>query len=164
MKLRTYKIFPRVNVLIFFQQFEAQNVLILFLTAIYSFMVENRLQRPFGVYVCPIFISRTCVHARQVILIVLHVLYQVIKFIQCVMLCVMTACHAHFAIFSFYARFAIFSFFNVFFINFHFSLKLFLICSYFSGDLSLTVLIKCVLNKKKKSVLCNDRTSILYGD
>ena len=30
----------------FFQQFEAQNVLILFLTAIYSFMVENQLQRP----------------------------------------------------------------------------------------------------------------------
>ena len=55
------------------------------------------------------------------------------------MLCVMTACHAHFAIFSF---------FN-FFLNFHFSLRLFLICSYFSGDLSLTVLIKCVLNKKK---------------
>ena len=61
------------------------------------------------------------------------------------MLCVMTARHAHFAIFSFYAHFAIFSFF----INFHFSLKLFLICSYFSGDSSLTVLIKCVLNKKK---------------
>ena len=37
------------------------------------------------------------------------------------------------------------------FLNFHFGLKL-LICFYFSGDLSLTVLIKCVLNKKKKSV------------
>ena len=44
--LRTSKILHRLNVLIFFQQFEAQNVLILFLTAIYSFMVENRLQRP----------------------------------------------------------------------------------------------------------------------
>ena len=67
------------------------------------------------------------------------------------MLYVMTACHAHFAIFSFYAHFAIFSFFN-FFKNFHFSLKLFLICSYFSGDLSLTVLIKCVFNYKKSVV------------
>ena len=37
---------------LFFQQFEAQNV-ILFVTAIYSFMVENRLQRPSGFYVCP---------------------------------------------------------------------------------------------------------------
>ena len=55
------------------------------------------------------------------------------------MLCVMTACHAHFDSFSFFS----------FFLNYHFSLKLFLICSYFSGDLSLTVLIKCVLNKKK---------------
>ena len=35
------------------------------------------------------------------------------------------------------------------FLNFHFGLKLFLICFYFSDDLSLTVLIKCVLNKKK---------------
>ena len=43
-------------------------------------------------------------------------------------------------------------FFLIFFFNFHFSLKLFLICFYFSGDLSLTVLIKCVLNKK--SVVC----------
>ena len=59
------------------------------------------------------------------------------------MLCVMTACHAHFAIFSF---------FLLFFFNFHFSDKLFLICSYFSDDLSLTVLIKCVLNKKKKGI------------
>ena len=62
-KLRTSKILPRFNVLIFFQQFEAQNVLILFLTAIYSFMVENRPQRPSGVYACPVFCSRTCVHA-----------------------------------------------------------------------------------------------------
>ena len=31
-----------------------------------------------------------------------------------VMLCVMTACHAHFAIFSFYAHFAIFSFLKYF--------------------------------------------------
>ena len=76
--LRTSKILPRLNVLIFFQQFEAQNVLILFLTAIYSFMVENRLQRPSGVYLCPVFSSRMCVHARHVILMVLHVLYQVI--------------------------------------------------------------------------------------
>ena len=45
--------------------------------------------------------------------------------------------------------FCYFFFFN-FFLNFHFSLKLFLICSYFLGDLSLTVLIKCVLNKEKK--------------
>ena len=58
----------------------------------------------------------------------------------------LTACHAHFAIFS-NAYFAIF--FSFFLKKFHFSLKLFLICSYFSGDLSLTVLIKCVLYKKK---------------
>ena len=63
--------------------------------------------------------------------------------------CVMTACHANFAIFSVYAHSAIFLFLNFFFLNLHFSLKLFLICSYFLGDLSLTVLIKCVLNKKK---------------
>ena len=77
-------------------------------------MVENRLHRPSGVYV---FSSRTCVHARHVILMVLHVLYQVIisnQFIKCVMLCVMTACHAHFAIYSIYAHFAIF-FFIIFF-------------------------------------------------
>ena len=66
--------------------------------------------------------------------------------LQCVMLCVMTACHAHFDIFSFYAHFAIFF---IFFFYFHFSLKLFLICFYISGDLSLIVLIKYVLNKKK---------------
>ena len=71
------------------------------------------------------------------------------------MLCVMTACHAHFAIFfSFYAHFASFSFL-ISFLNLHFSLKLFLICSYFSGDLSLTVLIKCVLNKKKRGGDCS---------
>ena len=55
LKLRTSKILPRLNVLIFFQQFEAQNGFILFLTAKYSFMVENRPQRPSGVYVCPVF-------------------------------------------------------------------------------------------------------------
>ena len=142
--LRTSKILPRLNVLIFFQQFEAQNVLILFLTAIFSLMVENRLQRPSGVYVCPVFSSRTCVHARHVILMVLHVVMYCIK-LQCEVVpvllfdnincgAVLTACHAHFGIFSFF--------------NFHFSLKLFLICSYFSSDLSLTVLIKSVLNKK----------------
>ena len=67
--------------------------LILFLTAIYFFMVENRLQRPSGVYVCPVFSSRTC--ARHVVLMVLH---------DCIklQLCVMTACHAYFAIFSFF--------------------------------------------------------------
>ena len=59
----------------------------------------------------------------------------------------MTPCHARFAISSFYAHFVSFSFP---FFNYHFSLKLFLICSYFSGDLSLTVLIKCILNIKKK--------------
>ena len=75
--LRTSKILPRLDVLFFFQQFEPQNVLILFLTAIYSFVVENRLQRPSGVYVCPVFSSRTCVHARHVIVMVLYVLYQV---------------------------------------------------------------------------------------
>ena len=59
-----------------------------------------------------------------------------------------------FAIFSFYAHFAILPFFLFSdFLNFHFSLKLFLICSYFSGDLSLTVLIKCVLNFKKSVIL-----------
>ena len=47
--------------------------------------------------------------------------------------------------------FCYFVFFQFFFFNFHFtfSLKLFLNCSYFSGDLILTVLIKCVLNKKE---------------
>ena len=73
----------------------------------------------------------------------------------------MTACHAHFAIFfSFYAHFAVFSFFN-FFKKFHYSLKLFLICSYFSGNLSLTVLIKCVLNKEKKCTQVNHKTTSL---
>ena len=91
-------------------------------------MVENRLQRPSAVYVCPVFSSRTCIHARHVILMVLN---------DCIKL--QTACHAHLAIFSFFP----------FFKKFHFSLKLFLICSYFSGDLSLTVLIKCVLNEEK---------------
>ena len=43
--------------------------------------------------------------------------------------------------------FCYFFFFN-FSLNFYFSLKLFLIC-YFSGNLSHTVLIECVLNKKK---------------
>ena len=39
----------------FFQQFEAQNVLILFLTAIYSFMVENRLNLAvLGIFFHPI--------------------------------------------------------------------------------------------------------------
>ena len=62
----------------FFQQFEAQNVLILFLTAIYSFVIENRLQRPSGVYVCPVLSSRTCVYARHVILMVtVHVVVTV---------------------------------------------------------------------------------------
>ena len=62
----------------------------------------------------------------------------------------LTACHAHFAIFS-NAYFAIFFLFLIFKKKkIHFSLKLFLICSYFSGDLSLTVLIKCVLYIKKK--------------
>ena len=66
------------------------------------------------------------------------------------MLCVMAACHAHSAIFFFLRSFCyFFSFFLILFFNFHFSLNLFLICSYFLGDLSLTVLIKCVLNKKK---------------
>ena len=91
-------------------------------------MAENRLQRPSGFYVCPVFSSRTCVHARHVILMVLHVLYQVtVRNCSCLLF---------------------FLFLN-FFLNFHFSLKLFLICSYFLGDLSLTVFIKCVLNIKK---------------
>ena len=39
--LRTSKILPRLNVSYFsFQQFEAQNVLILFLTAIYSLKID----------------------------------------------------------------------------------------------------------------------------
>ena len=42
---------------LYFQQFEAQNVLILFLTAMYSFMVENRLQRPSGIYVYPVLVQ-----------------------------------------------------------------------------------------------------------
>ena len=94
-----------------------------------------------GVYVCSVFSSRTRVHARR------H-----FNGITCtVMLCVMTACHVHFTIFSFYAHFAIFSFLNVY-KSFHFSLKLSLICSYFSADLSLTVLIKCVLNFEKMGI------------
>ena len=75
--LRTSKILPRLNNLIFFNNLRLNNVRILFLTAIYCFMVENRLQRPSGVYVCPVLSSRTCVYARHVILMVLHVLYQV---------------------------------------------------------------------------------------
>ena len=47
----------------------------------------------------------------------------------------------------------LFFLFLIFFLNFHFNLKLFLICSYFSGDLSLTVLIKCVINFKKSVVV-----------
>ena len=132
--------------LFFFQQFEAQNVLILFLTAIYSFMVENRIQRPSSVYLCPVVSSRTCVHARHVISMVLHVLYQVTV---CDALC--DDCLPHSGCYFFFLRsFCYFFFFSFLFLNFHFSLKLFLICSYFSGDLSLTVLIKCVLNKEKK--------------
>ena len=41
-------------------------------------MVENRLQRPSGVYVCPVFSSRTCVHARHVIsMVTVHVVVTV---------------------------------------------------------------------------------------
>ena len=99
-------------------------------------MVENRLQRPSGVDVCPVFSSRTCVHTRHVILIVLHVLYQVIIsnkiYLMCDALC--DDCRPR--------SFCYFFFFLIsFLIIFRFSLKLFLICSYFSGDLSLTVLI-----------------------
>ena len=69
------------------------------------------------------------------------------------MLCVMTACHAHFTIFSFYTHFDNFSFFFIF-LKFSFQPQIVLnLFFFFSGDLSLTVLIKCVLNKKKKSVL-----------
>ena len=97
-------------------------------------------------YVGPVFSSRSCVHARHVILMVLHVLYQVIIsneiYLMCDALC--DDCLPR----SFCCFFFLRSFFY-FFLNFHFSLKMFLICSYFSGDLSLTVLIKCVLNKKK---------------
>ena len=46
------------------------------------------------------------------------------------------SCYAHFTIFSFFKKIPC-------------SLKLFLICSYFLGNLNLTGLIKCVLNKKK---------------
>ena len=70
--------FAQAQPFYFFQQFEAQNVLILFLTAIYSFMVANRAQRPSGVYVYPVFSSKTCVHARHVILMVtVHVVVTV---------------------------------------------------------------------------------------
>ena len=80
--------FPRLNVFIFFlKQFEAQNVLILFLTAICYFMVENRLQRPSGVYVCPVFSSRTCVHARHVILMVYQVIISNEIYLICDALC-----------------------------------------------------------------------------
>ena len=68
------------------------------------------------------------------------------------MLCVMTACHAHFAIFSFYAHFAIFCLFKKKLLKTFISASniSFKICSYFSGDLSLAALIKCVLNNNKK--------------
>ena len=65
----------------------------------------------------------------------------------------MTACHAHFAIFSF-----------LILLNIHFSLKLFLICSYFSGDLSLTVLIKCALNKKKVYLIFEVKITLNPGE
>ena len=84
----------------------------------YSSMVENRLQRPSGVYVCPVFNSRTCVHARHVILMILNVLYQVIInneiYSVCDALCD-DCLPRSFCYFSFYAHFAIFSFFNFFF-------------------------------------------------
>ena len=135
-------------------------------------MVENRLQRPSGVYVCPVFSSRTCVDARHVILMVLHVLYQAtVRSCSCLFFDNIN-CGAvlhHFvralytltlpptfiilasliAIFFFLRSFCYFLFYFFFKKKIHFSLKLFLICSYFSGDFNLTVLIKCVLNKKK---------------
>ena len=46
----------------------------------------------------------------------------------------------------------LFYFFILFFYQKNFSLRLFLYCSYFSSDFSLSVLINFVLNKKKKSV------------
>ena len=52
----------------------------------------------------------------------------------------------------FFTFILLFFLFSIFLKSFHFSLKLFLICSYFSSDLSLTVLIKCVLNKEKSVV------------
>ena len=71
-------------------------------------------------------------------LMVLHVLYQY------VMLCVMNACHAHFATFSFYARFAIFFvlrsfcyfffFFFFFFKKIAFQPQIVLNLSYFFGQ------------------------------
>ena len=121
--LRTSKILPRLNVLFFFQRFEAQNVLILFLTAIklYSFLVENRLQRPSGVYVCPVSSSETCVHARHVILMVLHVRYQVIICNKIYLMCDALCDHClprSFCYFFFLLSFCYFFFFS-FFLNFH---------------------------------------------
>ena len=95
----------------------------------------------------PVFSSRTCIHARHVILMVLHVLYQAIISNEIYLICdaLCDDCFPRsFCYFCFYAHFAIF----FLFFYFHFSLKLFLICFYFSGDLSLTALIKCVLKLK----------------
>ena len=156
--LRTSKILPRLNVLIFSTIWCSKCSY--FVKCNIFFYVENRLQRPSGVYVCPVFSSRTCVHARHAILMVLHVLYQVIvrswyslRFDNINCGAVLTACHVNFSIFFSFTLILLFFLFFNFFLNFHFSLKLFLICSYFSGDLSLTGLIKCVLNKKKSVVL-----------
>ena len=115
-------------------------------------MVENLLQRPSGVYVCPVFCSRTCVHARHVILMVLHVLYQVIIsneiYLMCDALCD-DCLPRSFCYFFFLRSFCyFFSFFNFFF-QFSFQPQIVLIQF---GDLSLIVLIKRVLNKKKKKV------------
>ena len=74
---------------------------------------------------------------------VLHVLYQVITSNEIYLMCDALCDH------GLPLSFCYFSFFKIVLLNFHFSLKLFLICSYFSGDFSLTVLSKCVLNNKK---------------
>ena len=83
------------------------------------------------------FLVQECVYVQDTSF--LHVLYQAVT--VCDALCD-DCLPRSFCYFFFF-------FFSFLFFDFHFSLKLFLICSYFSGDLSLTVLIKCVLNKKK---------------
>ena len=61
---------------LFFQQFEAKNVLILFLTAIYSFIVENRLQRPSGVYACPVLVQERVYMQDTSFFIVIHLQFR----------------------------------------------------------------------------------------
>ena len=69
---------------LFFQQFEAQNVFILFLTTIYSFIIENRLQTSLPVFMYDQFlVQKACVHARHDI--VLHLQFRNTRKILCIL-------------------------------------------------------------------------------